>query len=59
MAGRGQPPKHPEDRRRDTNILLSPNERREIEKAVQKTGGKFVPFVRNAALEKAREINRK
>lgn len=57
MVGKGQPPKKPEDRRKDTTILISQKERKEIDEAREKTGEKFVPFVRTAALEKARKIN--
>jgi len=57
MAGKGQPPKKPEEKRKNTNILLSANERAEIDSAREKTGEKIVPFIRNAALEKSRKIN--
>ena len=57
MVGKGQPPKKPEDKRKFTSVMISPNERFEIDTAREKTNEKIGEFIRNAAVEKARKIN--
>lgn len=57
MVGKGQPPKKTEDKKTRTTILFSPKEREAIDKARQKVNQRFGQFVRNAANEKAEQLN--
>ena len=55
MAGKGQPPKKPEDKRKSMKMMFSPKEKQKIEEgmAAEKTDEKFSTYVRNAALARA------
>jgi len=59
LVGRGQPPKKPEDIKKNSSIMFSSKEREAIEEAREETGERFGQFVRNAANEKATKINKK
>ena len=56
MVGKGQPPKKPEDRKKLVGVMLSPNERKQIDTAREKTNERIGEFIRSAALEKAKRI---
>jgi len=58
LVGKGQPPKKPEDVKKQSSIFFSPKEREAIENARVKTGERFGQFVRNAANEKAEKLNK-
>ncbi|MDO4584706.1 MAG: hypothetical protein Q4D62_11450 [Planctomycetia bacterium] len=55
MAGKGQPPKKPEDKRKSMKMMFSQKEKLKIEKGIiaEKTDEKFSTYVRNAALQRA------
>ncbi len=57
MVGKGQPPKKPEEKRKQTGIFFSPKEREAIDQAREKVKERFGQFVRNAANEKAEKLN--
>lgn len=54
MAGKGQPPKNPEDLRKNRTVMFSDIEKEKIDKARGREG--FGSFVRHAALEKAEKM---
>lgn len=57
LVGKGQPPKKPEEKRKQTAVFFSPKEREAIDKARKKVNQRFGQFVRNAANEKAEKLN--
>ena len=61
MVGKGQPPKKPEDVRKNTQIRFSQTECEKIESGIkaEETKEKFSTYVRNAALRRAEEAIKK
>ena len=57
LVGKGQPPKKPEEKKKQCSVFFSPKEREAIDKARQKVNQRFGQFVRNAANEKAEKLN--
>jgi len=57
MAGKGQPPKKPDDLKKHYSFMLSKKEREKIDSAREQTGERIGQFIRNAAIEKAERLN--
>lgn len=58
MAGKGQPPKSPEDKRRDRAIKFSPNEEKMVNAAREKENPekRFGTYVREITVQHAKKI---
>ena len=58
MAGKGQPPKRPEDKRKDKRLMLSPNEVQKIEKArqIEAPQKKFSSYIRDVTLDHVEQV---